>query len=105
MSRSGYSFACSRSRATGRTSRSTKSRTTAITARSSSVSEAVTTLNHPTAVAAGLACVVAELLISDVRPWGGASTDLLVRAGRIVAGEPGPAATRIDGGGRLAFPA
>ncbi|HKD99294.1 MAG TPA: amidohydrolase [Micromonosporaceae bacterium] len=48
---------------------------------------------------------MAELLISDVRPWGGSSTDLLVRDGRIVAGEPGPAATRIDGGGRLAFPA
>lgn len=50
-----------------------------------------------------------ELLITDVRPLGGETGDVLVRDGRIAALGSGltpatPDATIIDGGGRLLFP-
>lgn len=56
-----------------------------------------------------------ELLLTDVRPWGGAPSDVLVRAGRIAevrdagprAGEdaPGPDLEVVPGGGRNLLPA
>jgi len=51
---------------------------------------------------------MSDLLLTDVRPLGGTSVDLLVRGGRIVALRPGLEAgdtPRLDGRGRLLLPA
>jgi cytosine deaminase len=53
---------------------------------------------------------VAEVILANVRPWGGEARDVLVRDGMIAEVVPagqqaGPVGgTRIDGGGRLALP-
>jgi cytosine deaminase len=47
---------------------------------------------------------VADLLVRNVRPMGGAAGDLLIRAGRFVAGDAAPDVTVLDGGGRIALP-
>ena len=45
-----------------------------------------------------------ELLVRNVRPKGGAATDLLIRNGRFAAGPAVAGTPEFDGGGRLALP-
>ncbi|MGV9414803.1 amidohydrolase family protein [Nocardia sp. NPDC003693] len=51
-----------------------------------------------------------DLVIANVRPWGGAAVDITVEKGvvaavRAAAPGDGPAGSRLEGGGRLALPA
>ena len=45
-----------------------------------------------------------DLLVRNVRPMGGAATDLLIRAGRFAADAPGPSIAVLEGAGRIALP-
>ena len=45
-----------------------------------------------------------DLLVRNVRPRGGDAGDIVIRAGRIVAGPAAPGTAELDGGGRLALP-